>query len=100
MMLLFTCMNFLFVFVTLVSSDFTCDECTAVVDASAKFFTSDESIEEQNVILLAKVCPQLPWAEDCMKELPINWPFAAKVVWPNYYKAEEEWMCAGLCHTR
>eukprot|EP00091_Calanus_sinicus_P009500 TRINITY_DN221_c0_g1_i12.p1 TRINITY_DN221_c0_g1~~TRINITY_DN221_c0_g1_i12.p1 ORF type:complete len:187 (-),score=60.22 TRINITY_DN221_c0_g1_i12:91-651(-) len=79
------------------SAEWTCDDCTAVVNSIAAYLTSEESIAKQVDILLAEVCPVSPAPEECVDGLPAFWNRVAMVLWPGYYSAEEDWMCAPLC---
>merc|ERR1711931_558127 len=51
-------------------------------------------------ILLADVCPQVEASEECVEGLPDFWKRVAMVLWPGYYNADAEWMCAPLCKVR
>merc|ERR1712055_1161851 len=72
---------------------------TAVVGALATYLSSEESIDNQVAILLAEVCPQAENPDECLEQLPAFWAKVAGVLWPGYYQADAEWMCAqeGLC---
>ena len=83
--------------ITATSAEWTCDDCTAVVNSFAAYLTSEECVAKQVDILLAEVCPQTQNWEECLNGLPEFWPRVAMVLWPGYYSAEEEWMCAPLC---
>ena len=83
--------------ITATSAEWTCDDCTAVVNSIAAYLTSEESIAKQVDILLAEVCPMDENPEDCLGELPDFWKRVAMVLWPGYYAAEADWMCAPLC---
>ena len=83
--------------ITATSAEWTCDDCTAVVNSNAAYLTSEESIAKQVDILLAEVCPQVDNVDGCLAGLPDFWNKIAMVLWPGYYSAEEEWMCAPLC---
>ena len=85
--------------ITITSAEWTCEDCTAVVNSIAAFLTSEESIAKQVDILLAEVCPQTENPDGCLEGLPGFWNKIAMVLWPGYYDADAEWMCAvdGLC---
>ena len=83
--------------ITATSAEWTCDDCTAVVNSIAAYLTSEDSVAKQVDILLAEVCPQTQNPEECLMGLPEFWKRIAMVLWPGYYSAEEEWMCAPLC---
>eukprot|EP00091_Calanus_sinicus_P019090 TRINITY_DN4631_c0_g1_i1.p1 TRINITY_DN4631_c0_g1~~TRINITY_DN4631_c0_g1_i1.p1 ORF type:complete len:105 (-),score=29.62 TRINITY_DN4631_c0_g1_i1:367-681(-) len=55
------------------SAEWTCDDCTAVVNSMAAYLTTEESIAKQVDILLADVCPMDENPEDCIAELPDFW---------------------------
>eukprot|EP00091_Calanus_sinicus_P009504 TRINITY_DN221_c0_g2_i2.p1 TRINITY_DN221_c0_g2~~TRINITY_DN221_c0_g2_i2.p1 ORF type:complete len:187 (+),score=65.49 TRINITY_DN221_c0_g2_i2:57-617(+) len=79
------------------SAEWTCDDCTAVVNSIAAYLTSEESIAKQVDILLAEVCPQVENPDACLAGLPDFWNSIAMIMWPGYYAAEADWMCAPLC---
>merc|ERR1711942_474982 len=79
------------------SAKWTCEDCTAVVNSMAAYLTSEESVGKQVDILLADVCPQVENPEGCVEALPDFWAQIAQVLWPGYYNAEADWMCAYLC---
>ena len=83
--------------ITATSAEWTCDDCTAVVNSIAAYLTSEDSIAKQVDILLAEVCPQTETPDECLAGLPDFWKRIAMVLWPGYYAAEEDWMCAPLC---
>merc|ERR1712045_368042 len=78
----------------------TCEDCTAVVNSMSAYLTSEESLRKQVDILLADVCPQVEASEECVAGLPDFWMPVAMVLWPGYYNADAEWMCAPLCKAR
>merc|ERR1712212_1231470 len=82
------------------SAEWTCEDCTAVVNSMAAYLTSEESVGKQVDILLADVCPQVENAEECVEALPDFWAQIAQVLWPGYYNAEADWMCAPLWNSR
>merc|ERR1712115_759096 len=73
--------------------------CLAAFSMSA-YLTSEESMQKQVDILLADVCPQVENPEECVEGLPDFWMQVAMVMWPGYYNADAEWMCAPLCKVR
>merc|ERR1711881_332366 len=79
------------------SAKWTCEDCTAVVNSMAAYLTSEEPVGKQIDILLADVCPQVENPEGCVEALPDFWAQIAQVMWPGYYNAEADWMCAPLC---
>merc|ERR1711874_474662 len=79
------------------SAKWTCEDCTAVVNSMASYLTSEESVGKQIDILLADVRPQVEAADECVEALPDFWAQIAQVLWPGYYNAEADWMCAPLC---
>merc|ERR1712123_253022 len=55
-------MKFLFALATVISiasAEWTCDDCTAVVNSISAYLTSEESMAKQVDILLSEVCPQV-----------------------------------------
>merc|ERR1719511_565642 len=82
------------------SAKWTCEDCTAVVNSMSAYLTSEESMMKQVDILLADVCPQVENSEECVAGLPDFWMQVAMVLWPGYYNADAEWMCAPLCKVR
>ena len=83
--------------ITATSAEWTCDDCTAVVNSIAAYLTSGESLNKQVDILLAEVCPLSENPEECVEELPDFWIGVALMLWPGYYTADADWMCAPLC---
>ena len=83
--------------ITATSAEWTCDDCTAVVNSISAYLTSEESLAKQVDILLAEVCPQTADPEVCLFGLPEFWKSVAMVLWPGYYTADADWMCAPLC---
>merc|ERR1711872_509853 len=77
-----------------ISSADQCSDCTAVVTTLATYLTSEESISRQVDVLLAEVCPGAEDVDACVTGLPDFWSRVAMVLWPGYYNAEAEWMCA------
>ena len=82
------------------SAKWTCEDCTALVNSMSAYLTSEESMQKQVDILLADVCPQVENSEECVEALPDFWMQVAMVMWPGYYNADAEWMCAPLCKVR
>merc|ERR1712071_436960 len=80
--------------ITAATSEWTCDDCNAVVNTLATYLSSQESIDKQVEILIAEVCPSVVNAEECLEGLPAFWTKIAMVMWPGYYTADAEWMCA------
>merc|ERR1712121_569030 len=80
------------------SAKWTCEDCTAVVNSMSAYLTSEESLRKQIDILLTDVCPQVENADECVDGLPDFWMKVAMVLWPGYYNADAEWMCATLCN--
>merc|ERR1711992_292501 len=76
-----------------------CEDCKALVNSMATWFTNPVSIEKQVMVLLAEVCPGASDPEACMEGLPAFWEKVAMMLWPGYYNPEEEFMCMqeGLC---
>merc|ERR1712083_982812 len=76
-----------------------CEDCKALVNSMATWFTNPVSIEKQVMILLAEICPQAEDPDGCMEGLPDFWTKVAMMLWPGYYNPEEEFMCMqeGLC---
>merc|ERR1719232_2434295 len=60
------------------SAKWTCEDCTAVVNSMSAYLTSEESMQKQVDFLMQ----------------------VAMVMWPGYYNADAEWMCAPLCKVR
>merc|ERR1719328_997270 len=83
-----------------ISSADQCSDCTAVVTTLATYLTSEESISRQVDVLLAEVCPGAEDVDACVAGLPDFWSRVAMVLWPGYYNADAEWMCAPLCKVR
>jgi len=79
------------------SAEWTCDDCTAVVNSISAYLTSEDSLAKQVDILLAEVCPQAEDADFCLENLPDFWRRISMVLWPGYYQADADWMCAPLC---
>ena len=79
------------------SAEWTCDDCTAVVNSISAYLTSEDSLAKQVDILLAEVCPQAEDADFCVENLPDFWRRISMVLWPGYYQADADWMCAPLC---
>merc|ERR1712243_121241 len=71
------------------SAKWTCEDCTAVVNSMSAYLTSEESMMKQVEI-----------SEECVAGLPDFWMQVAMVLWPGYYNADAEWMCAPLCKVR
>ena len=95
-------MKFLFALATVLSitaasAKWTCDDCTAVVNSISAYLTSEESLAKQVDILLAEVCPQTENPDGCLEGLPDFWNSIAMLLWPGYYTADADWMCAPLC---
>ena len=86
-----------FHYITANSAKWTCDDCTAVVNSIAAYLTSEESLAKQVDILLAEVCPQTENPDGCLDGLPDFWNSIAMLLWPGYYTADADWMCAPLC---
>merc|ERR1712154_422673 len=76
--------------------------CVAAItiSTSSAYLTSEESLRKQIDILLTDVCPQVENADECVDGLPDFWMKVAMVLWPGYYNADAEWMCAPLCKVR
>merc|ERR1712066_156407 len=79
------------------SAKWPCEDWTAVVNSMAAYLTSEESVGKQIDIPLADVCPQVENPKGCVEGLPDFWAQIAQVLWPGYYNAEADWMCAPLC---
>ena len=62
------------------SAEWTCDDCTAVVNSIAAYLTSEESVAKQVDVLLAEVCPQTQNPEECLNGLPESWQRVAMVL--------------------
>ena len=75
-------------------SDATCEDCQAVVMTLSAYLTSQESVDRQVEILVAEVCPRSENADECVEQLPAFWAKIAMVLWPGYFNADAEWMCA------
>ena len=93
-------MKFLFAFaavLSIASAKWTCEDCNAVVNSMAEYLTSEDSLAKQVDILLSEVCPQVEEAETCVEGLPALWKEIAMVLWPGYYQADADWMCAPIC---
>merc|ERR1711887_38322 len=71
-----------------------CEDCKALVNSMATWFTNPVSIEKQVMVLLAEVCPGSSNPDGCTEGLPDFWTKIAMILWPGYYNAEESWMCA------
>merc|ERR1711892_965234 len=82
---------------SIASAKWTCEDCNAVVNSMAEYLTSEESVLEQMHIMLSEVCPQLEESRACAYTLPAFWKKVAMVLWPGYYEADADWMCAPLC---
>ena len=77
------------------SSEATCEDCQAVVITLADLLTSPESIANQVQILIAEVCLTLEDPEECIERMESDfWSKVAMVLWPGYFNADAEWMCA------
>merc|ERR1739842_188654 len=76
-----------------------CEDCKALVNSMATWFTNPVSIEKQVMVLLAEVCPGSSNPDGCVEGLPDFWMKVAMMLWPGYYNPEEEFMCMqeGLC---
>merc|ERR1712123_298300 len=85
--------------ITAATSEWTCDDCNAVVNTIATWLSGQESIDRQVEVLLAEVCPAVEDVDGCVENLPAFWNKVAMVLWPGYWDADAEWMCAleGLC---
>merc|ERR1711892_783283 len=82
--------------ITAATSEWTCDDCNAVVNTIATWLSGQESIDKQVEVLLAEVCPMDEHPEDCVEGLPAFWNKIAMVLWPGYWDASAEWMCGGM----
>merc|ERR1712123_331062 len=76
------------------TSEATCEDCQAVVMTISAYLTAEESVSNQVEILLAEACPRTEDPETCVEKLPAFWGQVAAVLWPGYYNADAEWMCA------
>ena len=76
------------------TSEGTCEDCQAVVGTVATYLTSDVSLANQIDILLAEVCPTAEDPDECVDGLPEFWAKIAMIMWPGYWNADAEWMCA------
>merc|ERR1712241_629839 len=76
-----------------------CEDCKALVNSMATWFTNPVSIEKQVMVLLAEVCPGSSNPDGCTEGLPDFWEKVAMMLWPGYYNPDEEFMCMqeGLC---
>ena len=63
----------------------------------AEYLTSEISVAMQVRILRSEVCPQVEETEACIEKLPDFWKEIAMVLWPGYYQADADWMCAPIC---
>jgi len=75
----------------------TCTDCTTMVNAISAASTSEESITDQQVILVGALCPGSEDPAQCEAGLPDFWKAIALRLWPAYYNPEAEWMCAPAC---
>merc|ERR1712223_1640767 len=75
----------------------TCTDCTTMVNAISAASTSEESITDQQVILVGALCPGSEDPAQCEAGLPDFWKAIALRLWPAYYNPEAEWMCAPPC---
>jgi len=75
----------------------TCDDCTAVVTVLAYALVSDESIADQQAILVGGLCPTSENPFECWAGLPSLWKAIALTLWPGYYDPSAEWMCGPTC---
>merc|ERR1739842_160152 len=64
------------------SAEWTCEECTTLLNGIAALDSSEESIKGQIDVLLAEVCPQLENADECVSELPEFWARLAPIIGP------------------
>ena len=78
------------------SAEWTCEECTTLLNGIAALDSSEESIKGQIDVLLAEVCPQLENADECVSELPDFWARLAPIMWT--YAFQPEPYCGGLCN--
>merc|ERR1712212_1474093 len=75
----------------------TCDDCTAVVNTLGIGLVSDESIADQQAILVGGLCPTSENPAECEAGLPDLWKAIALALWPGYYDPAAEWMCGPTC---
>merc|ERR1712212_183321 len=58
-----------------------CEDCKALVNSMATWFTNPVSIEKQVMVLLAEVCPGSSNPDGCMEGLPDFWTKIAMMLW-------------------
>merc|ERR1712130_572754 len=72
----------------------SCSDCTAVVSTIGAYLSSEESIANQQAILVGGLCPGAEDPAECEAALPGFWAGIAAILWPGYWDPTAEWMCA------
>jgi len=70
---------------TLVSTEWTCDDCKVAGPWLGKFSSSPESIEYEAGLLTAEICPQSENVDECVERLPAFWGALAVIILPELY---------------
>ena len=88
---------FMILHLSLSTSEWNCETCTAVVSTIAAY--NVEAIPAQIEIILEEVCPFSLDAAACAAIWPGLWAKTGAILWQAWYNPEREVMCAttGLC---
>merc|ERR1712080_117864 len=71
---------------TLVSTEWTCDDCAAAAPSLGGYASSPAAIEFQSALLIAEFCPQSENPEECVDHLPVFWGALAVIIFPEHYR--------------
>merc|ERR1711890_201259 len=81
--------------VSLVSCEWTCQECNSLINYELEYATVEESFLGQAKVLSESLCPGEADPVACDAEMFEWWPQWAAVLWPYIFDAEN--ICKDLC---
>merc|ERR1712215_545271 len=70
---------------TLVSTEWTCDDCKAAAPSLGLYATTPAAIEFQSATLVSELCPQSDNVDECVERLPVFWGTLAPIIFPEHY---------------
>merc|ERR1712098_213763 len=78
--------GFLLLGITLVSADWTCEDCSVAAPSLGEYCTSPAAIQFQSTVLVKEFCAQSENMEKCRDHLPDMWRALAVIILPTHYK--------------
>merc|ERR1711955_104877 len=92
--------SLLFFYLTLVSTEWTCDDCKAAAPSLGLYATSPSAIEFQSTTLVSELCPQAENVDECVERLPVFWGVLSPIIFPEHYSHVMIWsvMTSPLYH--